>query len=344
MNQLELALNRKRSPRRSLGSSVARFGSILATGKPPVEDEDDNYIEKLYAQEAVKQQFRDQLQDENVRSQIEARKSASDARKRGDLLFGGYGSDGEPIWITPPDDRKVKNVSPGLTAPYQQRAGAEADLAQQEANLARNVGGSFTGNTVPGQENQPGLPPGSNPKAPPGTKVNVGPYSIPVNPELTETEARTFSAIPSIQKSVQQILSSVKSGVGNEGNIGQNAYSGVAIDTGFSPATFGQDKLQGLQSAMNQLKRDTLFTDAGKALTVGERQIVERLFNVSGKSPEQIGIDIPNGVQKFYDFVKAKQGGMYGYNPVAQSPVSQESTNDFSSMSDEELKRIAGVQ
>jgi len=324
-----------------LGDALTRLA-----GKEPKENTNlyQKYLEAALGEQA-KSLYRDPLEAENIRSQITARQSMSDARKQGDLLFGGYQEDGSPIWITPPDNRKVKNVSPGLTNPYQERAVAQADLAKQEAELARQVGGTFNqgGNINQGsvgQNSQQNLPPGANPNAPPGTKISVGPYNIPVNPELTETEARTFSAIPSIQESVSTILNAVKSGVGNEGNIMEDAYSGLAIDTGFSPATFGQDKLQALQSAMNQLKRDTLFTDAGKALTAGERQIVERLFNVSGKSPEQIATDIPNGVQKFYDFVKAKQGGMYGYNPFQQ----QQQTDDFSNMSDEELKKIAGIQ
>ena len=335
----------------SVANAFSDYGGSFSGQKGTGTEQND--LSKLYAQEAIKKQFEDKdkiaLDRQNIESQIESRKSISDARKQGDLLFGGYDANSEPIWITPPDNRKVKNMSPGLTNPYQERAVAEADLARQEADLARNAGMSFGQDNQNSQQGQPGLPGGANPNATPGTKLNVGPYSIPVNPELTETEARTFSAIPSIQKSVDQILRAVKSGVGNEGNIGQNAYSGIAIDTGFSPATFGQQDLQGLQSAMNQLKRDTLFTDAGKALTVGERQIVERLFNVSGKSPEQIAIDIPNGVQKFYDFVKAKQGGMYGYNPFQQNQHNQVSQpSAFDGKTDEELmaelQRLQGGQ
>ena len=39
------------------------------------------------------------------------------------------------------------------------------------------------------------------------------------------------------------------------------------------------------------------------------------LLNTTGKTPEQIVLDLPAAVRKFDEFVKAKQGGMYGYQP-----------------------------
>jgi len=121
----------------SAGQSIANAMSVLGGGKPIYEQGGGDY-EKLYAQEMIKKQLSkgdDELQRRNIESQIESRKTMADARKQGDLLFGGYQEDGSPIWITPPDNRRVKNVSPGLTNPYQERAVAQSDLANRQADV-----------------------------------------------------------------------------------------------------------------------------------------------------------------------------------------------------------------
>lgn len=310
---------------KNIGNRIGDAVSILGGGQPIPVDGGNDYA-KLYAQEAIKKQFNsgeDELNRRNIESQIEARKSASDARKQGDLLFGGYTSDGEPIWITPPDNRKVKNVSPGLTNPYQERAVAQADQAKQEADLMRRAGDSLTGGVQSqgGQQVQPSqqLPFGVNPNAAPGTKLNIGPYSIPQNPELTESEARTFGTSPVLNDAVARFVQLANKGTLEAGDQFNSAGRGFAVDRGWAPLTWGQEDLSNMQSELNRIKANTLFSEGGKNLTANERQVIEALFSVSGKDKSRIVNDVQEGVRKYNEFIAAKRGGMYGYNPQAQT-------------------------
>lgn len=97
MNYEEMVMNR----RRPLGTGLARAGAILAGQKP---SDDDNYLEKIYAREAIQNQFKDPeeeaLKQEDIRSRIDLRKK-----------LGTFGEGDSPEGFTYVNGRLQKDPS-----------------------------------------------------------------------------------------------------------------------------------------------------------------------------------------------------------------------------------------
>ena len=302
-----------------MGMGAANALSILGGGQPIKDTSQDLYQD--IAKTALTEQVKSQMSPDYVVS---------------------YDSKtGQPVFTKTPGN--IKNA-PFYASPIGQeyygartaQAGAQGQQAQVETDIMNQVLPQVKA-VMSGQPGQQVIP---------GTKIQAGPITIPLNPELTEAESRGFAAAPIINDYANEFLGYVNAGVLGEGDAASVAR-GLAIDSDkpftSHPNLYGGDRnVQASQSAMLRLKNATVFSDAGKQLTNQEKGIVFSLWKVTGKTPEQIKRDIPEGIRKFNEFVAAKMGGMFGYQPGQASQAQPIQPDDFSNMSDKDLQRIAG--
>ena len=261
----------------------------------------DNDLAKLVQQEAIKSHF-----------------------DKGDYVVS-YDKEGKPVFTQAPG--AIKN-QPFYATPqggqyYDAKtgqAGAQGAQAKTETELMEMVKKQIQDalkNQSEGIQN-----PSSNPIMP-GTKVQAGPISIPLNPELTESEARSFGTLPVLNDAVAKFKSLAQKGTLEDPNAMSSAGKGFAVDKGWAPLTFGQEDLSSMQAELNRIKANTLFAEGGKTLTTNERQVIENLFSTSGKDKNRIINDVQEGVRKYSEFVAAKRGGMMGYQPNQSSKGGQ---------------------
>ncbi len=156
---------------------------------------------------------------------------------------------------------------------------------------------------------------------PVGSTYNTatGGFNIPLNPEYTESEARTAGTIPILDESVKNFNNLIDQGVLEGSDPSENAVKSLVVDSGKAPLTFGHSGLSGLQSELNRIKANTMFSEGGKTLSKTEQAILENLFSVSGKDRARIKRDIGEGIRKYHEFISAKKQGMAGYNPNQSS-------------------------
>lgn len=170
---------------------------------------------------------------------------------------------------------------------------------------------------------------GNGPTLPPGTTMKAGPMSIPMNPALTEGEASRVSALPTMNRLTEEIKGIVQSPEYSKGSSLSHAFRGMAVDQTKMPfLTMGNNFSSNLQSKLANLKT-TFFAEGGKNLTENEIGILSPLLEISGKSPERIVQDYNTFIIKYNEFLKAKKGGLMGYNP--QSSQQSTGTNSYNS-------------
>jgi len=249
----------------------------------------------------------------------------------------------------------AKPVPVGYTAQNQRATSGRADVAeatvplreeqtQSQRNINEIVQGLLPGTDENGNPIKLGGAMGDN--VPPGTTIHAGPMTIPLNPALTEGEAGRVSALPTMNKMVDEIKAIVSSPKYMEGGNMSHLLRGIAADHTSMPfLTYGNKDASDLQSKMANLKT-TFFAEGGKALTEQEINVLKPLIEISGKSPERIQQDLDTFVVKYNEFLKAKQGGLMGYNPNQQPNQGQPTGGgfDMSNMSDEELAKMAAGQ
>ena len=299
--------------------NMMKTGAEMLTGvsqTPKTDTFDNNDIMKLILSEKIKQQYKDPN------------------------YVVSYDADGKPVFTQAPGD--IKNApfySSEMGGRYYGAKTGEAEANAGQATTETNLMNKVMPQVDAALSGQPG-------SVVPGTKINVGPISMPVNPEFTEGEASRISALPTMNKLSEEIKQIVQSPEYMEGNKWKHAMRGIAVDRTDMPfLTMGDKFSSNLQSKLANLKT-TFFAEGGKALTQKEIGILSPLIEISGKSPERIVQDYNTFMVKYNEFVKAKQGGMMGYNPGQPSsppPQSSETSNPFDGVSDEELRKIAGV-
>lgn len=162
-------------------------------------------------------------------------------------------------------------------------------------------------------------------KVPPGTKLNVGGVSAPLNRELTEGESKSVAAsrvYPQVKNKVQELIRggvlNSKNGLFNTGSF-PNADRTVRQISAQqkSPLTTAYDPdLQMLQSKMAKLK-ELMFERGGTALTPTEESILGSAFVLEGKSDEQILEDISLADTLVEEKAKLALGGAN----AAMSPI-----------------------
>ena len=215
----------------------------------------------------------------------------------------------------------AKPVPVGYTAQNQRATSGRADVAeatvplreeqtQSQRNINEIVQGLLPGTDESGNPIKLGGAMGDNVQ--PGTTIHAGPMTIPLNPMLTEGEAGRVSAIPTMNKMVDEIKQIVLSPEYSKGGSFSHALRGIAADhTSLPFLTYGNEQASNLQSKMANLKT-TFFAEGGKALTEQEMNVLRPLIEISGKSPERIQQDLDTFIVKYNEFLKAKQGGLMG--------------------------------
>ena len=253
----------------------------------------DNDLAKLYQQEAIKKQF-----------------------DKPDYVVS-YDQEGKPVFTQAPG--AIKNAPFYSTQQGGQYYGAKTGQAEAQGEQAKKET-ELMNKVMPQVDAATSGQPGS---VTPGTKLNVGPVSIPLNPELTESEARSFGTLPVLNDAVAKFTALAQKGTLEDPNAMSSAGKGFAVDKGWAPLTFGQEDLASMQAELNRIKANTLFAEGGKTLTTNERQVIENLFSTSGKDKGRIINDVQEGVRKYSEFVAAKRGGMMGYQPNQSSKGGQ---------------------
>lgn len=274
MDELEMAINRRMNPRNKLGSAISRFGSILATGREPANTNDDA-LERLYAQEAIKRQFQnpeeERLKLENIRSQIENRAAENQAMATPlppGLIRVGRQVVGDPNFIKPEEQRKMEEADALKQAQVEElKSSAQQSInAIEEAKKGKDFFGPF--GDIPS-------------KYAPSSFLGMGNYN-----ERSNWESNVNNLL---SKKVVDLIGQMKS-------LSKTGATG-----------FGQ-------------------------LSEKEGQILREASTVLNKNlPPDRAVYYLNEMEKIYQ--KILGGGQF----ENQQP------NEFSSMSDDELRKIAGM-
>lgn len=144
MDDFGMALQRRKSvspARRSLANAIGALG-----GHKPIEDPEDDYIQKLYAQEAIKQQF----QDPTERKLREAKINALNQPPPKGFVRVGTEIQPDPDYISPVEQHKMDALTPGQER--QQDESVKEIYQTREMNAAKR---RLTDNALQGAENIP---------------------------------------------------------------------------------------------------------------------------------------------------------------------------------------------
>jgi hypothetical protein len=236
---------------------------------------------------------------------------------------------------------EAQTAAYGTTAQYQQdklavdRAKNERLLKQQQM-LDRILGGGQSDGT----DGTVGAVGGN---LPPGSTIQVGGVRIPLNQRLTDSEQAAVSGSIAIEPVVDRIITSVDTifvePKTTKEKIARTARQAIA-DSDNTLLSSQDPELQSFQQELANLRRLIPFTDGGKQLTPFEAKRVFALLNTTGKNNKQIKKDIGAAVS----IVKAKGGLSLGGRQAALNlkQSAPQDNSDLATMSDEELKKIAG--
>lgn len=168
---------------------------------------------------------------------------------------------------------------------------------------------------------------------PPGSTVNVGGLSVPLNQKLTESEQSSVAGVKSLEPSLAKIEENISSVIpdseGAVSNVKRTVKQAI-LDSGEPILTGGDQKLQSLQSDLNTLKSQLPFTAGGKQLTGTEKKLVFKLLNITGKSNETITSDLNKAFQILREKEKLATGGANS----AKSNEAQEKPSKTNSIPD----------
>lgn len=160
---------------------------------------------------------------------------------------------------------------------------------------------------------------------PPGTKFNFEDISVPLNRELSESEAKSVAAsrvYPDVKNKVQELIKggvlNSKNGLFNTGMFPQQdrtvrQFSAQSKDP---LLTYYDSDLQMLQSKLSKLK-ELMFERGGTALTPTEENILGSAFVLKGKNDAQILEDIRLADALVEEKAKLALGG----SNAANSPI-----------------------
>jgi len=236
---------------------------------------------------------------------------------------------------------EAQTAAYGTTAQYQQDKIAvdkakQERLAKQQEMLDRILGGGQSDGT----DGTVGAVAGN---LPPGSTIQVGGVRIPLNQRLTDSEQAAVSGSIAIEPVVDRIITSVDTifvePKTTKEKIARTARQAIA-DSDNTLLSSQDPELQSFQQELANLRRLIPFTDGGKQLTPFEAKRVFALLNTTGKNNKQIKKDIGAAVS----IVKAKGGLSLGGRQAALNlkQSAPQDNSDLATMSDEELKKIAG--
>lgn len=160
---------------------------------------------------------------------------------------------------------------------------------------------------------------------PPGTALNVdvggAKLNLPLNPSVSPEAARTVASTDIIAQAIGELNTAVDSGTLN------NFISQAIVDLG-NPV-LAPKNLDSIISSMNALKSIIPFAKGGKQLTPFEANLLFRLLDTKGKSPEIIKKDLGRFQTEFNRLRSSILGGSAGAGgttapaqPAAGTPIS----------------------
>lgn len=273
----------KRTPLQKGANAVGRFGALL-TGHSPDKDGATRLADQM-ALMSYKQSIEDPAEKAMKQDYLKAR---TENARRG------------PFWASDPGQ-----------AYYQARTGqasAQGQQAQTETDIMNQVKDQL-GNGQTGPSN-----------ITPGTTVQAGPYNIPLNPKLTESEQGVIGGVQSMEPMIGEISESLKQDKALDTPFGDfgRTFQQMRADRQSALFTSTNPKLQQLQSKLNTLKKTIPFTEGGKQLTETEKSMVMALLNISGKPDTQIMTDINQAM----GILRAKEKlALGGRNAAIESKV-----------------------
>lgn len=255
------------TPKKNMGHRVADAISVFAGGNPVPVDEPNDYS-KLYAQEAIKSQFKDPS------------------------YVVSYDKEGNPIFTQAPGD--IKNA-PFYSTPqggkyYEaktEQSQAQGKQATTETNLMNQV--------LPAVEN---AMKGNQGNLPPGASVSAGPITFQPNPRLTDTEQGVISGFDKFEPIAQEIEGLLRQGVLSSG-VSRN-YTQFLAEPGNNKIrrmlTKDDSPLEKLQSAASEMQKYA-FSEGGKTLSPTEMSVVMAGLSFQGKGDAQAIHDFKEAIR-----------------------------------------------
>lgn len=170
---------------------------------------------------------------------------------------------------------------------------SQAELASQQAQLIGQISNK--------NENNGGFDSGD---MPPGTTLKAGGLNIPINRELNQEEMSAVSGVAALDPIVKDIESMIQQGYMDSklknipvlGDLDRTARQKISDSTN-ALLSSKDENLQAFQSKLNALRKTLPFTEGGKALSDTEKELVFALLNTTGKSNNQVIIDLNNAMQ-----------------------------------------------
>lgn len=267
-------LQGRKTPLNRVANAVSRFGTILATGKPPA----DNGAERLANQMAYAQ-FKNSLPSNKAPQE-----------------YFTIDENGNPVPVEGMAGRKPLPV--GYTSNYQHAAESRGELSDKKIPLVEAQTKQFgLGNQIL-EGIQSGQQSGD---ITPGTTFTGGGVTVPLNPKLDTDQASAVSSLQTFKPQIEEIAKATKNGIFNSmkpgviGNIERTSRQ-YAVDSGIPMLTSADPKLQEVQGYLNSVRRYA-FGEGGKNLTGVEKGIVDKLLNTTGKNDDQIISDHQKAIQ-----------------------------------------------
>jgi hypothetical protein len=158
---------------------------------------------------------------------------------------------------------------------------------------------------------------------PPGTSMGPSGLTIPLNPAVNSQESDSISKAMTLEKVLPDVTKAIDDGIFGKDSI-QRTLNQSRVQDPNAMLTAGNPTLQEFQSNYNAIRRASLFDEAGKALTGGERKEMERKLSLVGKSDETIRKDLSELVEKATIKRKLLTQGLYGSQVKLGTPLSNE--------------------
>lgn len=151
---------------------------------------------------------------------------------------------------------------------------------------------------------------------PPGTTVNAGGLSMPLNPRLTDTEQATVGGAENVDKYTTEFFNNFTKAPS------LSEAQKIAIDSN-EPYIAGKGNLGDIQSTKQSLMAIIPFAKGGKQLTEGEKKAFSDLLRLSGKSNARITRDYNTFRTEFKRSRELALGGSNAARSDALGPVPQ---------------------
>lgn len=169
------------------------------------------------------------------------------------------------------------------------------------------------------------------------TKAGVKESPLIKAPDLTQDEKQYTIAADRISKSLGNLTNKFPKLYEKKGS---SLWKSMQIQN-VPFALIGDKDIQDLKSSLNMVKADIPFLRGGKQLTDTEAKRIDVLLNPMGKDPDVYKRDIKQFEDEFMGGKKLMIGGV---SAMSRQQEGVDGGEDFSTMSDEQLRAIANEQ